>query len=231
MTTAVTAAATAAITASPRIPRPREPVKSPNLYRPARRIGGVASRNAGESSGHAHAVSADAGDQRRALRHPDDARFTELERVESATALGVEAFARGESTDLRPPPEQLSTEQDEPVEDQEERRGQRLGQRGTDRVLEQHAQDPDGNRRRDDQPCKPLGGRLDSALTQRDEERADDSHPVAPEVDQQPHRAADVQHHHERQPRGFRLRLPGDDVVPPEQVGEDHRVAQARDRE
>ena len=50
MITAVIAAATAATTAGPRIPFPSEPVRSPNLNRPAARIGGVASRNANRAA-------------------------------------------------------------------------------------------------------------------------------------------------------------------------------------
>ena len=55
--------------------------------------------------------------------------------------------------------------------------------------------------------------------------------PVAPEVDQQADRAADVQHHDEREPEGLGLGLARDQVVPAEQRREQHGVAEARDRE
>ena len=55
--------------------------------------------------------------------------------------------------------------------------------------------------------------------------------PVAPEVDQQADGAADVEHDHEGQPRRLGLGLPDDDVVPAKQGREQHRVAQAGDRE
>ena len=65
--------------------------------------------------------------------------------------------------------------------------------------------------------------RLDPPLAERREEAPDQLDPVAPEVDQQPDGAADVQHHDERQPRRLGLRLPCDDVVPAEQVRERSR--------
>jgi hypothetical protein len=55
--------------------------------------------------------------------------------------------------------------------------------------------------------------------------------PVAPEVDQQPDRASDVEHDHEGQPRRLGLGLPDDDVVPAKQRREQNRVSQAGDRE
>ncbi len=70
-----------------------------------------------------------------------------------------------------------------------------------------------------------------AALGQRVEEGAHDLHPVAAVVEQQPERAADVQHHHERQPERLRLRLRIDELVPAEQGREQHRVAEAGDRE
>ena len=55
--------------------------------------------------------------------------------------------------------------------------------------------------------------------------------PVAPEVDQQADRAADVEHHDEREPERLGLRLAVDEAVPAEQRREQDGVAEARDRE
>ena len=67
------------------------------------------------------------------------------------------------------------------------------------------------------QPRQALGWGLDPARGERAQEGDDDPHPFAPVEDQQAQGAADVEHHHERQPEGLRLRLGLDERVPPEQ--------------
>ena len=58
-----------------------------------------------------------------------------------------------------------------------------------------------------------------------------DSHPVAPEEDEQRDRGGDVQADEEREIERLVCRLAGDELVPAEQLGQQHRVAEARDRE
>ena len=98
-------------------------------------------------------------------------------------------------------------EQQQPVDHQEDRRQFRLRGERAQLVLEREADDARRDARDDDQPRQPLVARLGAARAQRVEERADDFHPVAPVVDQQAERAADVQHHDERQPEGLRFGL------------------------
>ncbi len=120
---------------------------------------------------------------------------------------------------------------DQPVDHQEDRRHFRLRGQRAQLVLEREADDARRDARDDDQPRHPLVDRLGAAGRQRVEERADDFDPVAPVEDQQAERAADVQHHDEREPErlGFGLQL--HEVVPAEQRREQHRVAEAGDRE
>ena len=221
---------------------PREPVRSPNLQQ-----AGGQDRRRGEQEGemrrvlvvqaadepgrHAHSVAADPGYQGRGLSHSDDARFAIFERVQPAAPIALHALAGRQCAHLRAAAQAFGAEQDDAVDDQEDRRRQRFGQGLPNRALEQQTQDPHRDRRADDQPRQPLGRCLDPPLVERPEERRDDRDPLAPEVDEQPDRATDVEHDHEGQPRRFGLGLPGHDVVPPEQVGEDHRVTEARDRE
>ena len=74
-------------------------------------------------------------------------------------------------------------------------------------------------------------GRVDASVRDRREEAADDRDPVAPEEHEQRDRGGDVQPDEEREVEGLVGRLAGDERVPAEQLGHEHRVAEARDRE
>ena len=186
---------------------------------------------AGEPGGHDHAVAADPGDQGGRLSNADDPSLAILERFESSAAVGLHPLAARERTDLRAFAQSLGADQDQAVHDEEDRGDLGFRGRHSRLVLEQDSEDPDGDAGDDDQPCQPLCRGIDTPLAERPEERPDDLEPGAPEVDQQSDRAADMQHHDERKPRRFGLRLPPDDVVPPEQGWKQHRVPEARDRE
>ena len=177
------------------------------------------------------AVAADAGDQRRRLRRrrsPPASRI--LQRVQLGArrqascplARRARAPPRGAAGARRP-------SRMRPLTTRKIDATGLARPRGPDARAQ--PEDPDRDRGGDDQPRQPLGRRLDLPLRSVAKNARMICHPVAPEVDQQPDRAAHVQHHHEREPRGLGLGLPGDDVVPAEQGREEHRVPEARDRE
>ena len=165
------------------------------------------------------------------LGDADDERFAVLERVKLAPAVGLGALAYGQFAHLGAAPEPLGGEQHAAVDDQEDRRELGLGRDRAQVVLERDAEDPGGNARDDDQPRQTLGAGLYPARGERVKEGADDPHPFAPIEVQQPERAADVEHHHERQPEGFLFGLRVNQLVPAEQRREQDRVPEARDRE
>ncbi len=71
---------------------------------------------------------------------------------------------------------------------------------------------------------------VDPACRARREEAFDDPHPGRPVVDQQRERGGDVQRHQEGEVEGLARGLGLGQVVPAEQFGQEHRVAEARDR-
>src|SRR5437588_269144 len=79
-----------------------------------------------EAGSHAHAVATDARDQRAALSHADSPGLPELQRVETAAAFGLDALAQSQLTHLGAATQPLAGEQDEAVDDEEDRRIQRL---------------------------------------------------------------------------------------------------------
>ncbi len=242
MKTAVTAATAHATSAWPRIPLPRWPSRSGSLKMPAARMIGVASRNAKRAESlwsRPRARPAPIVTPSRlmpatsavdcATPTTSASRYSSVSSSRAPSGLAPSRI--GQFAHLRAAAEALGGEQHAAVDHQEDRRHFGLGGERAQLVLQRQADDPRGDARGDDQPREPLGGVLDAALAERAEERAHDLHPVAPVVRQQAQRAADVQHHHERQPEGLRLRLRVDQPVPPEQRREQHRVPEARDRE
>ena len=186
--------------------------------KPKRRGVGVVEA-AGQPGGHAHAVAADPGDQRGRLRDADHARLAVLERVELAAAVALQCPRGPPARAPRRAGAALGAEQDAAVD--------RSGRSPRPAAWPRHAQPcaraaspriPTGMLAQMISQARRSVGVSIAALAQRGEERLDDRDPVPPEVDQQADRAADVEHHHERQPRRLGLRLPGDDVVPAEQV-------------
>jgi len=87
----------------------------------------------------------------------DHRRLTELHRVQPAGSLCVQALALRQLVHLRAPPVSLGGDQNAAVDDQEDRRRQRLGQRLADDLLQEQAEDPHRNGGRDDQPGQALG--------------------------------------------------------------------------
>ena len=134
-------------------------------------------------------------------------------------------------THLRPAPGDLATEEDEPVDDEEDRGGEGLCEKDAELVLEQQPCDARRNRRHDEEPSQPLGRRRYGAGPDRVHQARNDGRPVAPEEGDEGERRAHVQGHDEGEPERLGLALGGDQVVPTEQRREDHRVAEARDRE
>ena len=149
----------------------------------------------------------------------------------SRAPVSLRALLDGQFAHLSAAAKPLRGEQHQAVDHQEDRGHLRLGGQLAQLALEREPEHPGGNARHDDQPRQPLGARPRAARGQRVKERAHDQHPVASVVEQQPQRAADVQHHHERKPERLRLRLRVDQPVPAEQRREQHRVPEARDRE
>ena len=139
----------------------------------------------------------------------------------SATSLRT----RGAAADA------FADEQDDAVDGEEDRRGERLGEQRAQRVFEREAGEPGRDGRDDEQPGHAFVGRLESAGSQCAEEAADDAHPVGAEVDEQRDRGRDVQRDDEREVERLVGGLGAHEVSQPSQAGIEHRVAEARDRE
>ena len=195
---------------------------------PAARMIGVASRNANragvvvvepadQAGRHHDPVTADPGDQRGGLNDPDRRRPRRYSSVFRAAARRPTfgSLTSGERTDLGAPAHPLGAEQDEAVHDQEDRRDQRLRQWRTRPVCSSKIpRIPVGMLAITISQARRSVGRLDRPPAKAehpregDEERLDQIAPSPPEVDQQPDRAADVEHHDEREPRRLGLGLP-----------------------
>jgi hypothetical protein len=103
---------------------------------------------------------------------------------------------------LGPPgAETLAGVEDHAVDDQEDRRPDRLGEQLPELMLEEQPDQADRDRGYDQEPAQLLVHGLHPPVPDRAEEAADDPHPVAPEVDHDPDRRGHVQAHHEGQVR------------------------------
>ena len=144
--------------------------------------------------------------------------------------------------DRRSAPQYLAREQDEPVDRQEDRGRERLGEQRAEGVLEHQPGDPDRDRR--DDSSQASRSSLSRATMRRAaivgftvrKNAADDAHPVTPEEDQQRDGRRDVQRDDEGQVRAVLRRLRRrlrDQLLPvaADQRGHEHRVAEARDGE
>ena len=132
---------------------------------------------------------------------------------------------RGPSADA------FTDEQDDAVDGEEDRGGERLGEQRAQGVFEREAGEPGGDGRDDEQPGHPFVGCLEPPRAQRVEEAADDPDPVGAEVDEQRDRGRDVQRDDEREVERLVGRLRVHEIVPAEPRRDEHRVAEARDRE
>src|SRR5581483_5264483 len=119
-------------------------------------------------------VTADAGDESPRLCDPQESRFPVFEGVKPAPTVALDALTTGKRSHLGSPREPLSEEQDEPVDDQEDRRDLRRSRGHARGVLERDSDDAGGDAGADDDPREPLGGRFDAPLAERREERLDD---------------------------------------------------------
>ena len=122
----------------------------------------------------------------------------------------------------RPP---VGPAEQEPEAGEEDRDLPRLAEVPRDDVLERDADQPRGDRRRDDDPRDPLVRRRDRATTERPEPRDDERLQIAPEVG--PHRdeRPEVQRDVERLVEGV-VRL---EVLPLEEPRNEDQVARGRD--
>ena len=229
---AVSAAQSDATSAWPRTPSPFGPRRSGIFSSAAAPMIGVASRNANRAASlfdsptsspprHRRARARETRDQRERLRRADAGRIAEADRLgnpDVVVGIGLR----------RPAAQQLGAEEQEPVHREEERRRRRRREHASQLVLEQQAENPRGDRPDDEQPAELRVGVVlgDAAVAQAAPEPLHDPHPVLPEESEQDERRREVRRDEER-----------DEVlvvlvdVPPEELREDHAVAEARDRE
>ena len=242
MKTAVMAAVMHATSACPRIPLPRCPSRSGSLKIPAARMIGVASRKAKRAESlwsrprprpapiviPSRLIPAtSAADW--AVPITNASGYSSVSSSRPPSGLAPSRIASSRTSALRR--KRSASEQQQAVDHQEDGRDFGLGGQRPQLVLEDQAEDAGGDARDDDQPRQPLVGGARAARAQRVEERAHDLDPVAAVVEQQAEGAADVEHHHERQPEGLVLGLRVHEFVPAEQGREQDGVSEARDRE
>src|SRR5215210_1511814 len=232
---AVTAAPIAPTKAWPRTWSPCEPSRSGSLSTPAAPMIGVASRKAKRAASslesparsatpHARPGARESRDQREGLGGADPDRVAEAQPAgEVLVVLDAPLVARWGAA-----PERLGAEQHQPVDEQEDRRGLCRGEEGPQRVLEQQAEEPRGDRPDHQQPAQLRVGVLgvDEAVAQRAAEALHDADPVPDEEQQQDEGGGAVGGDQEAQEVVVVLV-----DVPAEDAREHHAVAEARDRE
>src|SRR5919197_1308932 len=124
--------------------------------------------------------------------------------------------------------QELGGEQDEAVRGEEDRGGLGIPEQRAQRMLEQQAEQPGGDRADDEQPREPrvgVAGR-DLPVAQAAPKAAEDAPPLRQEEEEEHQRSREVRGDQEGEE--IRLLLV---QVPAEQLREDDRVAEARDRE
>jgi hypothetical protein len=130
--------------------------------------------------------------------------------------------------DRCPTPECLGPEQHQPVDEEEDRGGLGRGKQGSQRVLEQQAEQPRGNRPHDQEPSELRVGvlRRDVAVAKRAAEALQDPNPVLEEEEEKDNGRRAVGRYQEAQEVVVVLV-----DVPTEDAREHDAVPEARDRE
>ena len=105
-------------------------------------------------------------------------------RLRAITSSELDALPRA---DRGPTPERLGAEQHQPVDEEEDRGGLGRGEESSQRVLEQQAEQPRGNRPDDEQPAELCAGvvRGDVAVAKRATEAFQDPNPVLEEEEKE----------------------------------------------
>src|SRR5664280_1408992 len=183
-----------------------------------------------ESRHHRDSRAADARQERERLGEADRPRDPEPQVVEPAAVRGRLPTPRCHGT-LRPAPNPLAAQQDHAIHDEEARGGERLREDHAQGMLEEHPRQPGRDGRDDQEPPQALVRRLDPPRPDRCQDAPDDPCPGLAVEDDQRQRRRDMEPDEQRQEVGLGRRLRRDDVAPSEELGQDHRVPEARDGE